>query len=369
MSEENFLPCGRSAIVISIDGVGARYLGAYGNTSLPTPGIDRMASRALLFETALAGRFSSDPVHWDWDQLSEIQDVIPGTLRLVTDCERVGQWAEVLFDEVEVVAYETALTTAASFIETNLAKFFSVALDRAMKVADGDLLVLHCRGLYSEWDAPLEYREQLRGDDDPPVPTGVTLEEERMDDVLTLDSALAWQQAYGAQLRVLDECIDLFLDEVEQVADDNLQCLICLTSPRAYPIGEHNLIGDRDACLFDDSLHVPLLIQFPGTPVGYRCQQLVYANHWIDWISHWFLNQALVVPSLLPDYEREFLICYDENEQVAIRTHRWKLIADHDKRQLYAKPDDRWEKNDVANRCPDVPQQLLDLAEPSDEAN
>jgi len=35
----------------------------------------------------------------------------------------------------------------------------------------------------------------------------------------------------------------------------------------------------------------------------------------------------------------------------AIQTDDWKLITDGMQHRLYSKPDDRWEVNNVANRC------------------
>ena len=43
----------------------------------------------------------------------------------------------------------------------------------------------------------------------------------------------------------------------------------------------------------------------------------------------------------------------------ALRTPAWLLVRRHDgRRELYAKPDDRWEANEVANRCPEAVEQL-----------
>jgi hypothetical protein len=42
----------------------------------------------------------------------------------------------------------------------------------------------------------------------------------------------------------------------------------------------------------------------------------------------------------------------------AIRTGDWKLIAAGERSELFAKPDDRWEQNDVHNRCRDTVDEL-----------
>jgi hypothetical protein len=52
----------------------------------------------------------------------------------------------------------------------------------------------------------------------------------------------------------------------------------------------------------------------------------------------------------------------------ALRTPAWLLVRRHDdphedahedrRREVFAKPDDRWEVNEVANRCPEALEQL-----------
>ena len=52
----------------------------------------------------------------------------------------------------------------------------------------------------------------------------------------------------------------------------------------------------------------------------------------------------------------------DEGEQT-IRTAEWLLRRSAEQPpQLFAKPDDRWEHNDVAVRCPEEVEQLTELA-------
>ena len=44
---------------------------------------------------------------------------------------------------------------------------------------------------------------------------------------------------------------------------------------------------------------------------------------------------------------------------LALRTPAWLLVRRQDgQRELFAKPDDRWEANEVANRCPEAVEQL-----------
>mgnify|MGYP006198526789 CR=1 FL=1 len=58
-----------------------------------------------------------------------------------------------------------------------------------------------------------------------------------------------------------------------------------------------------------------------------------------------------------PGRLREAVIASSGDGERVIRTPAW-LMKQADLIELYAKPDDRWESNDVANRCPDIVEQL-----------
>jgi len=70
---------------------------------------------------------------------------------------------------------------------------------------------------------------------------------------------------------------------------------------------------------------------------------------------------------LPPSMPREFVVASGADSERAIRTLAWMLRqpppgdagAAPPAVELYAKPDDRWEANEVANRCSDVAARLL----------
>ncbi len=348
----------RSGVVLSIDGLGARYLGPYGNTSMITPGFNRLASRSMLFETALARVAGGDgPEAWGWDRLGSglIEDPKEEShcVRsiLVTDSIQVSQWGADRFDQVVEVSSSEPTAPASEIAETRLARFFAEAIERILQLDDGELLVLHTSGLLFPWDAPYELREALQGDDDPPPPREMTFESGLYPDI-DPDELLGWQQAYGAQIAALDQCIELICDVLDRLA---IQPLVCVCSPQGFPIGEHGFLGAHPDCLYDDALHVPLFVRGPTIDAAStRVLSLVYADHWTSIVNGWMLGRELPRPLILPQKGNEWLICASANNSPvkAVRTHAWKfLFQPPGPNELFAKPDDRWEKNDVADRC------------------
>ena len=163
---------GRHAICLVVDGLRASALGAYGNTTCPTPQLDALASRSAVVEWLWA-----DSPHLDrfyrsvWQgahalrqessagqsSLLEILKSRGVALRLVTDQPCLSDQTTLnLFDEVEHVE-SRAEQPAEKITETAMAQFCSAAVEQLEQwQADGagSLAWVHARGLFGPWDAP-----------------------------------------------------------------------------------------------------------------------------------------------------------------------------------------------------------------------
>lgn len=349
-----------AVVVLSIDGLGARYLGPYGNTSLNTPGFNRLASQGVLFENVWASTNHGDnPRSWYWDLLlhhSPLQNVLQGPpfpevqrWTAVLDEEVIADCCENYFEEVIRVPRLEPSAPAGSLEETQLATFFAVALERLQQVEPGDFLLLHSRGLTFPWDAPLAYREALRGEGDPPPPTEVSYGLGYYPEV-DPDVLLGWQQAYGAQVMVLDELLEHFADQLQEL--DHPVAWV-LTSPRGFPLGEHGFLGPSADCWYDEAMHVPLLLGDPRIKEPARVPTLIEAKCWMDFVQEIWMKRTETNYPILPNREEEVL--FGDFSTGVVRTHSWKFIRNPDGQcELYVKPDDRWEKNNVADRCRDL---------------
>ena len=101
-----------------------------------------------------------------------------------------------------------------------------------------------------------------------------------------------------------------------------------------------------------------------------RSQALVEpADLWATLLDCWGIDAAPPSPtaaSLLPivrqqaDALHDRLCILGSASQRAIRTPAWYLRAAAEP-ELFAKPDDRWEVNDVATRCREVVESLQDI--------
>ena len=175
-----------------------------------------------------------------------------------------------------------------------------------------------------------------------------------------------------------------FLEFLDGLSDRG-ETLLTVTSSRGFPLGEHGRVGPCDEALFSELVHVPWMLRFPDAAhAAVRSQALVEpADLWatlLEWCckdcgkgdSPIFADAKIgAVPlsptggSVLPLIRQEAVLPRDrlcivgDNGQRAIRTPAWYLRACEEP-ELFAKPDDRWDINNVSSRCGEVVECLQD---------
>ncbi len=167
----------------------------------------------------------------------------------------------------------------------------------------------------------------------------------------------------------MDTCLGAFLEFLDGLPAGR-ETLLTLTSARGFPLGEHRRVGPCDGALFGELVHVPWMMRFPDAAgAAARSQSLVEpADLWATLLDWWGVDAAPASPtagSLLPLVRQQSVVLRDrlcilgEGSQRAIRTPAWYLRAAAEP-ELFAKPADRWEINNVANRCQEVVECLQD---------
>ncbi|RIK80815.1 MAG: hypothetical protein DCC68_10195 [Planctomycetota bacterium] len=373
---------------IAIDAWHAGYVGAYGNTQLPTPGIDRFAARGVVCDRAVV-------TGTDEDSGLGSRDSVAAALALARALGQSGWQTTLLSDDGDAVApiassfhahiaipYKPASRAADSVEGTQLFRIFAALGDALTDVAaqrfatqpDRPFFIwTHARGMNAAWDAPYELRRSILDDDDPDPPRDLVFPARRLPPDVDPDELLGLRAAYAAQVAVLDECLAA-LDDLLAESGLDQNTLVVLVGVRGFPLGEHGAVGLDRAPLHEELLHVPLVLRFPGDAhATLRLPQL--ATH-ADLVPT--LCDACRVPtpplsaeqtaarvaSLMPLVETESgpwrdRVVHRGGDESAITTPAWRLRQSPTRTQLYVKPDDRWEVNDVATRCRDVTEKLL----------
>lgn len=365
----------RNAIVLVVDRLGAGYLGPYGNTWIDTPNFNRLAAESLLFEFAMADSPHLPLLYRSyWKGLHAMADdtaadSLPDRLvateihtALVTDDAEVTElkWNGA-FDE-RITLSPTPVVRAADEVGlTQMAHLFASAVDWLADAPEPFLLWVHSRGMSGPWDAPLEFRNQFADEDDPTPPETVTPPVKRLETDHDPDELLGLQHAYAGQVRLLDLCLGALMDAF-RTTPVRENTLLAVTSPRGYPLGEHGRVGQCDETLYGELMNVPCFLRFPdGAGAAARSPHLVQPPDVFTTLSDWFglsggdesIWGASLIPAVddAPPSDRD-RACSVSGSHRAIRTPAWLLQRHPDsKRELFAKPDDRWEANEVADRC------------------
>jgi arylsulfatase A-like enzyme len=375
-----------NAVCLVIDRLHAGYVGAYGNSWIETPALDRLASQAFTFDHAWIdsphldrlyrsywqGRHALCPTPMPTDRaaLAVLLREAGVNTALLTDEPAVAEHPlAVGFDELIQIDPPLAPQSAHTIDETQLAQCFVRMVDWLQSAPEPFLLWCHLGGLGRTWDAPLDFRRAYWEPGDPEPDAWADVPEERMAEDHDPDHVLSISQAYAGQVSLLDECMGALLEYLPE-CPAAAETLLMLTSARGFPLGEHRRIGPCDEALYGELAHVPLMLRFGDLAnAAGRSQALVEpADLWATLLDYWQIAERPQSPSaasLLPTIRQETEELRDRlciagiNTERAIRTPAWYLRMAAEP-ELFAKPDDRWEVNNVADRCHSVVECLED---------
>ena len=406
---------GMNAICLVVDRLHAGYVGAYGNAWVETPALDRLASQATVFDQALIDSPRLESLcrsYWQgWHALCpreppEARPSLAALLReagvttaLLTDEPRVARHPlAVDFDDLIEIDPPWQPRSAVDIEQTLFARFFVHVLDWLESAPAPFMLWGHLGGLGTTWDAPLKFRQAYCEEGDPPPPLSADVPDQFLPAGHDPDDLLGIVQSYAGQVTLLDTCLDALLEFLDGTPAGR-ETLVVVTSARGFPLGEHRRVGPCDEALFGELVHVPWMMRMPsasplplgegsgvraaaGWPdanpslpksvetisaAGARCQALVEpADLWATLLDFWQIAppQSPTARSLLPLVRQQAAaprdrLCIRSGIERAIRTPAWYLRLGAEP-ELFVKPDDRWEVNNVANRCAEVVECLQD---------
>lgn len=373
----------KNAIILVIDRLSAGMLGPYGNTWLETPHLNQLASQSLLFDFAVSdstllertyrsywsglhAAVPSDPRSGE-RSLSELLSHRGIASTLITDDDEVDRCVSVERHLSSLVLPAQRREESAQEIEdTSLGTITAAAISEIEELAGGQLIWIHAAGMKAAWDAPLQLRNALADEEDPIPPTFVDPPATMLATDSDPDELLGVTQAYGGQVALLDICVGALVDAIDACCNE--ETLFILTSPRGFPLGEHRRVGAYDSSLYNESLAVPLILRVANNELGgQRSQALVQPPDLFETLLGWFevsrkpavqFGTDLIALARGEASLNRDRACSIGQSECALRTPAWFLRDANDDLELYAKPDDRWEMNNVVQRCPSVAQEM-----------
>jgi len=388
----------RHAICIVVDGLRASALGTYGNTSYGTPQLDELSTGAVLAEWLYADSPTVSGFYRNvWQGLHSLRTenwagfpTLPQALHdagvkqwLITDDAWLAEQPSVSYFDEKVFVEPGKDVSAASTDETHMARFFTLAVEQLEQWRQeseehqaSSLLWLHHTGFNAAWDAPQAIRADLLEEGDPEVPHFVLPPQEVLG-VQNPDELLSYRVAYAAQVAVLDACVGAFYEEAQHACKD-IETLVMLMGSRGFALGEHASVGGHCQQLYSEELHLPWLLKKIGNSIPMpRLEGVLQPTDIYATILDWFglpkvgtdADGTSALTSLAGSLEtvRHLAVSINSQKMMSVRTPAWMLISSSPADQcestssqseqpaeLYVKPDDRWEFNDVASRCPEI---------------
>jgi arylsulfatase A-like enzyme len=270
-------------------------------------------------------------------------------------------------------------------------------LDRRGQERAPFLLWLDLFSPHGPWDPPQPYRDQYAAAEPDEFETGEEgdLIEEEEDEEIDLEEVpvlldvpggpvgevigeaelLRLRRTYAGTVTLVDRWLGELFTALQGMGrmDDTM---VVFTSDQGEPLGEHGIVRRFRPWLYEELIHTPLMIRLPKAKFGGIRHQAIVQT--VDLLPTVLSAFGLPTPErahghdLLPLVRgeqtkvRDYACLGMDVEEFAIRTHSWHLIvpvepyADDPSRglELYRKPEDRWDQNDVAELHAEVAEHL-----------
>lgn len=390
-------------LVLNVDHLPTYLLGPYGNTSVPTPTLNRWAANGIVVDSAfqsgsrnqaLITSNAATSTHTDSIALSARLD-----LRITPQDKGHPNWQPAADSALTAsnknlstvsIPMRDSPTVARDWESTAMAHYLEQAIDHlaAFPLKAHHRLWLDLPLFFGPWDAPLAWRSFLANDDASEIYSGCQAPQlQRHGDGISgfdelqgfdPDHRLAYEHAAGAMVMLLDHACE-WLEACLAKLPHGHELAILLTAESGYGLGEHFGIGHSPNSLWSEETHVPVLLhtqfpnQFPARVAGIQNQQQVLdfwlsdlgpADHSPNHSSSVLVYDSLVTRSLLHFDSLNYSIFSTNNrhivlsfstEAVSCRTVTWSFLWTLGQApKLFVRPDDHAEQNDVATRCRDV---------------
>jgi arylsulfatase A-like enzyme len=258
--------------------------------------------------------------------------------------------------------------------QTEVAQFFAAAMQVLERPQEPFFLWLHSRGMGAAWDAPYEFREQYAEEEEREPPRIVEPPCRYLSEADDPDEIWGICQAYAGQVSLVDECLGGLLEmlDAEQLTADTA---LVVLGARGFPLGRNGRLGGVDQALHGELIQTPWIVRLPDA-IGAMARSRALAQPCdlmttlleLGGLRTSGVEDRLVSRSLLPmirddaTWQRDRICLASGGGELGLRTPAWYLRLPAPRStpeespvsELYVKPDDRWDVNDVASRCPEV---------------
>jgi len=376
-------------LLVSIDALRADHLGCYGYGRATSPFLDERAAAGIRYANAFVNTHGTPPSH-----ATMLSSLFQESHRVGVADTKDGEAGLKVPDDVELVqeillrdGWATVGVTGGGFMEERFgfARGFASFTDRARNVEQGaDMLVeavaqaipsgrpvfgfFHTYQVHAPYSPPDGYRGLFGEGDCAVEPTAEALVpiQATASQHLTQEDFDCLAALYDAEIRHTDDTLRSLFDRLASIGFLD-RAVVIVTADHGEEFGDHGGLLHRGS-LFDELLHVPLIVWGAGVPRGVVAANLVST---IDLAPTVLAVAGLPPPPIMagrnllslppsdPSTERVF--AQYGTQLYGVRTHSWKLIAGGQwaNPMLFDLEADPHERLNVASRHPDVTSRLL----------
>jgi arylsulfatase A-like enzyme len=381
------------SLIITVQGLRVDSLGCYGNDWIDTPHLDKLAAESVVFDEHFADRPDVEGAFRAWQTGSFLRSLTlparPDLLRILAaarvETRLIGDecvWPPLPFP----VGFKKALRVDGGRSPEPILEAARKTI-ASLNRREHALLWVDVPALIPPWAIAHDFLDfyfpecadaddaEEQEDEESLVPCqgAAPMSVAPEDEVLLL----RLQRTYAAAVSELDAHLGRLLETMLEKGWMQ-DWLVAVTAPFGSPLGDHGIVGAHRPWLHEELVHVPLLLHLPGNATaGMRVSGLTRS---VDLAAT--LLDALALP--LPAMQGQSLLplCRGEKESVhneiysalqsgdaeewALRTREWSFLLpvrvpeDDAPRgpQLYVKPDDRHEVNNVAQHHMELAEEM-----------
>lgn len=346
---------GMKCLIVMLNRCRLDYLGCYGNDWIATPTLDRLASESVVFDQHYASISPSMPsLPHDFSSGKDLLTAYVGDER----CQGPVSRLPIPWESTQIIRRARLPSLEQESLLGGTIQTTIEWLQRSAQ-ATSWMAWVDVGALIPPWDAAERDDEAILEEPEQPIEAWLNPPRGQVDGELALSRL---EHTYAGVIGGVDQWLSMLLDFLREAGLLDEMTLI-VTSDVGMALGDHGYFDPEITDIHEEHVHLPLVIRLPkGERGGRRVQQFTQPPDLIHAIAAFFGGKSKNESRLLSlahgmaSQPRDFITigAGAPQQDWAIRTNQWYFVLRNagklPRTQLFVKPEDRYEVNNVASQ-------------------